>query len=121
MVEYVFSEPLTDEQSAAMSEKLDPCLEIRRGAWRRSALALDRRRMICEFEAPDAEAVRDALRTSQIAFERVWTADVFAVEDYPEHMKRLQAVLEGGAPAGAGDTKGESAATPASKGGAAHA
>jgi ubiquinone/menaquinone biosynthesis C-methylase UbiE len=93
MAEQRFEEPFTDERYAAFAKKMDPCLEVRRGMWRRSSLALDRLRMICEFEAPDAEAVREAFRTSGLAYERVWTAEVFAVEQYPELMKKLDVLL----------------------------
>jgi molybdenum-dependent DNA-binding transcriptional regulator ModE len=50
--------------------------------------------MVCEFEAPDAESVREACRAAGIPYERVWTADVYAVEDYPEMMKKLEVVLD---------------------------
>ena len=92
MAEQAFQEPLTDERYAAFSKKLDPCLEVRDGAWRRSSLSIDRLRMICEFEAPDAEAVREAFRSANLAYERVWTAEVYAVEDYPEMLKKLRAL-----------------------------
>jgi hypothetical protein len=94
MVEQVFTEPLTDERYSFFAKKLDPCLEVRNGAWRRSSLSSDKLRMVCEFEAPDAESVREACRMAGLAFERVWTADVFAVEDYPDMMKKLTTVLE---------------------------
>jgi hypothetical protein len=50
--------------------------------------------MVCEFEAPDAQSVREALRMAKIPYERVWAADVFAVEDYPEMAAKLAALLE---------------------------
>jgi SAM-dependent methyltransferase len=93
MVEQAFDEPMTDERYASLSKMLDPCLTLRSGVWRRSSLALDRLRMICEFEAPDAQSVREAFRASTIPYERVWTADVFAIESYPELMKRRDALL----------------------------
>jgi uncharacterized protein DUF4242 len=93
MAEQAFKEPFTDERYAAFSKKLDPCLEVRNGMWRRSSLSIDRLRMICEFEAPDAEAVRDAFRSANVAYERVWTADVYAIEDYPDLLKKLQVLL----------------------------
>ena len=96
IVEHTFTEPLTDDRYAASSKKLDPCLEVRKGLWRRSSLSVDRLRMVCEFEAPDAEAVREALRTAGVSFDRVWTANVYAVEDYPELMDKLRALV--GAP-----------------------
>jgi hypothetical protein len=94
MVEQAFTEPLTDERYAVLAKQLDPCLEIRDGTWRRSSLSKDRLRMVCEFEAPDAESVREALRLANVPYERVWAADVFAVEDYPEMAAKLAALLE---------------------------
>src|ERR1700730_178560 len=93
MADQVFKEPLTDEQSAALAKRLDDCLEVRDGMWRRSSVSIDKLRMVCEFEAPDAESVRQAYRMSETPYERVWTADVYAVEDYPELIKKLQALL----------------------------
>jgi ubiquinone/menaquinone biosynthesis C-methylase UbiE len=109
IAEQRFEEPFTNEQYVAFAKRLDPCLEVRNGAWRRSALAGDRMRMICEFEAPDAAAVREAFRASAIAFESVWSAEVFAVEDYPEPMKKLHALLRGGAAPAAPDDSNEEA------------
>jgi hypothetical protein len=94
MVEQVFTEPLTDERYQVFAKKIDPCVEVRRGMWRRSSVSLDKLRMICEFEAPDAESVREAFRSAEIAFERVWTANVYAVEDYPEMMAKLAKLLD---------------------------
>jgi hypothetical protein len=94
MVEQVFTEPFTDERYAAFAKELDPCLDVRDGMWRRSSLSKDKLRMVCEFEAPDAESVREAFRTSGLPFERIWTADVFAIEDYPEMTKKLTALLQ---------------------------
>ena len=96
MVEQVFTEPFTDERYAAFAKELDPCMDVRGGMWRRSSLSKDKMRMVCEFEAPDAESVREAFRASGVPFERVWTADVFAVEDYPEMMQKLNALLDRG-------------------------
>jgi ubiquinone/menaquinone biosynthesis C-methylase UbiE len=105
IAEQAFQEPLTDERLAAFAQKLDPCLEVRKGAWRRSSVAVDKLRMVCEFEAPDAEAVREAFRASGLAYEHVWSAHVFAVEDYPEPMKKLEALLADAAPTAAPATR----------------
>jgi hypothetical protein len=94
LVEFAFAEPITDERYAEAAKKLDPCLTVRDGMWRRSSVSKDRLRMICEFEAPDAESVREALRMAGARYERVWTADVYAVEDYPEMKEKLEALLE---------------------------
>jgi hypothetical protein len=33
--------------------------------------------MICEFEGPDAESVRTSLRSAEVAFDRLWSSEVF--------------------------------------------
>ncbi len=90
VVEQVFDPPMSDDDYAAFAKRLDPCLELRRGQWRRSYVSPDKTRMTCEFEAPDAESVREAMRAAGLKFERVWTAEVFAVEDYPGLMEKLK-------------------------------
>jgi len=46
--------------------------------WMRSYLSKDRKRMICEFEAADAEQVRASARAAGIAFDRCWSADLYS-------------------------------------------
>lgn len=43
-------------------------------------LSSDRRYGVCEFEAPDAEAVRVAHHTAGVPFVRVWTGERFTPE-----------------------------------------
>ncbi len=90
LVEQSFTEPLSDEAYAKLAERLDPCLAARNAAWRRSYVSVDRRRITCEFEAPDAGSVRESLDATGVPYDRVWSAEVFAVEDYPAVMKRLR-------------------------------
>ncbi len=92
IMEQVFEQPMSDEQLSEFAKRLDPCLDIRDGTWARTYLANDRRRMFCEFEAPDAESVRDALHSAGITFERVWSAQVFDATEYPELYDKLVAV-----------------------------
>jgi hypothetical protein len=77
ILEKEFDPPLTHEQHDRESEQVDPCLEAYGARWIRSCLSTDRRRMICEFEADDAEAVRSAFRSAGVSFGRVWTAELF--------------------------------------------
>ncbi len=42
----------------------------------RSFLSLDRHKMICQYEAPDAETVRQLQRTAEAPFDRVWAANI---------------------------------------------
>jgi hypothetical protein len=77
VVEQSFDPPLTDEAYDRMSRRIDPCLAAYAVTWRRSFVSTDRRRMICAFEAADAEAVRAAYRSAGEAFDRVWVAEVY--------------------------------------------
>lgn len=52
------------------------CIETRDVTPIRSVLSADFTRAVCEFEAPDADTLRSALRQAGIRFERVWTARV---------------------------------------------
>lgn len=76
ILERRFDPPLTEERHAELSGRLAPCLDRNGVEWIRSHLSLDRRRLICEFRAPDAGAVRSALRQARLAHERVWSAEV---------------------------------------------
>ena len=76
IVENTFEAPLTSEDLQGMNERGEPCLQVYGVVWRVSYLSLDRRRMVCHFEAADAEAVRTALRSAAIKFDRVWATEV---------------------------------------------
>lgn len=77
VVENTFDTPATDDIRADWTRRLDPCLERFGARWTRSYLSKDRKRMICEFEAPDAESIRTAIRNAGLKFDRVWLADVY--------------------------------------------
>ena len=80
IMEQTFEAPLTDEEHGQLGQRLDQCLAAYGARWMRSYLSTDRRRMACEFEAPDAEAVRSSYRSAGVTFYRVWTAEVHARE-----------------------------------------
>ena len=90
VMEQTFPAPMSDDELSAFAKRLDACLDLRNGTWARSYLAVDRKRLVCEFEAPDAESVRDALRSANLPFDRVWSASVFDAADYPELWAKLQ-------------------------------
>ena len=93
LLEQVFDPPMSDEAYGKLAQRLDPCLEVRDACWCRSYVSADRKRVICEFEARDAESVREALRTAGLPFERVWTAaSVTKIEDYPELVTKRDAM-----------------------------
>jgi Protein of unknown function (DUF4242) len=78
VVETEFDPPLSDEEHSKIGKRLDSCLELRSARWMRSYLSSDRKRMVCEFEAADAQSVRDAYRAAAVAFERVWLAELYS-------------------------------------------
>ena len=94
VMEQSFERPMSEEELSEFAKRLDPCLDIREGTWARSYVSSDRRRMFCEFEAPDAGSVRDALRSAGIPFDRVWSAQVFDAGDYPDLAEKLRKIRE---------------------------
>jgi Protein of unknown function (DUF4242) len=76
IVERNFATPPSDADMAAVADRERPCLGIYNVQWKRSLLSTDRRRMVCEYEAADAETVRKVQREAQAAFDRIWVADV---------------------------------------------
>jgi hypothetical protein len=77
VIEQAFDPPLTDEDHGRIGKRIDQCAEMRSARWMRSYLSADRKRMFCEFEAPDAESVREAYRSAGVAFVRAWTAELY--------------------------------------------
>jgi hypothetical protein len=76
IVERTFDKPFTDDDVKAAGERLAPCLELHAVKWIRSYVSADRLRMICEYEAPDAEAVRASNRSAGVTFDCVWNAEL---------------------------------------------
>jgi hypothetical protein len=78
VMEQTFETPVSAEELNQAANSLDKCLQQHGARWMRSYLSKDRKRMICEFEAPDAELVRSSYRSAGLEFERCWSADVFS-------------------------------------------
>jgi hypothetical protein len=72
VVERRFAAPVAVEDIQAMEDTGAWCLEAHRVTFVRTFFALDRRRMICLYHAPDAESVRLAQRQINMPVERVW-------------------------------------------------
>lgn len=78
LVEYDLPAPAELE---AWRRRVKGCLDLRSARWIRSFVTPDGRRAICQFEAPDAESVREAFRASGRSFDRAWVADMFWREE----------------------------------------
>jgi hypothetical protein len=76
IVERTFEHPPTDADLDAAAERERKCKEIHSITWKRSVMSTDRRRGICEYEAPDAETVRRVQLEAGIPFDRIWAAEL---------------------------------------------
>jgi hypothetical protein len=78
LVEYDYDPPISMEAKGADWQRLVPCLQTRGIRHVRSWLSQDRTWGVCEFEAADAESVREAYRSAQVKFARVRGSDLLA-------------------------------------------
>jgi hypothetical protein len=77
IVEREFDEPQAVEMLAKREQGSAWCLEMHRVRPLHSYVSRDGRRMICVYEAPDADAVRRVQETAGMPFDAVWSADLF--------------------------------------------
>jgi hypothetical protein len=68
-----FEEPADFEAIQAIEDAGKGCLDVHRVRFVRSFFSRDRKRMICLYEAPDAESVRMAQREAAMPVERAWS------------------------------------------------
>ena len=64
VVEREFPEPLTEDEVHRMYDEAQ-CANLYRVSGIRSYLSPDKKRLVCLFQAPDAEAVRSFLRANR--------------------------------------------------------
>jgi len=76
IVERAFDEPQRFEELQAIEERHAWCLEQYGVVFQRSYLSADGLRMVCLYEGPDAESVRQVNRQAGLPFERVWATTV---------------------------------------------
>jgi hypothetical protein len=76
IVERTFERRPSEEELTAAGIRERPCRGIYGVEWRRSLLSADGLRMICQYEAPDAESVRKVQREAGNGFDRVWAGSV---------------------------------------------
>jgi len=77
VVERQFAAPVEFAALQEIEDRGALCLARHRVRFLRSYFARDRLRMVCVYEAPDAESVRDAQRQASMPFEKVWAAAVY--------------------------------------------
>jgi hypothetical protein len=72
-VERRFAQPARFEDIQALEDAGSWCLDLHHVRFLRTLFSSDCRRMLCFYEAPDAEAVRLAESKAQVPFDRAWT------------------------------------------------
>ena len=77
IVERKFETPETFEELQAQEEKFSWCMDQHNVRFLRTYFSQDRTIMICEYEAPDAESVRQVQRTAGMPYENIWSAKKF--------------------------------------------
>ena len=76
VVERSFDAPMRFDDLRPVEDRNIACLQLHDARFARSYFATDRRRMLCLYLAPDAEAVRRANRIAGLPFQRAWPAQV---------------------------------------------
>lgn len=76
LVSRSFETPMEFDALQAQEDAKAWCLAAHGVRFLQSLFAVDRRRMICLYTAPDAEAVRHAQRQAGLPFDAVWSATV---------------------------------------------
>lgn len=76
IVEILADSPLTPESPTDTDLRVLACLAERNATWRYSLLSRARLRMICTFDAPDAESVRESYRQGGGIFSRIWAREL---------------------------------------------
>jgi len=71
-----FEPPLDQQTFYRMAEESAGCLSLYRAEWQESLLAEDGRSLICRFEAPDAESIRQLSRGDGARDKSVWSGTV---------------------------------------------
>ena len=67
-----FEAAIEFEAIQALEDAAAACLTLHRVDFLRSYFAIDRRRMLCLYRAPDAESVRIAQHEARMPVEKVW-------------------------------------------------
>jgi hypothetical protein len=81
IVERSFDEPCELGELQAKEDSKRWCLETHNVSFVRTLFSLDRKRMLCLYAGPDAEAVRAAQREAGMPFDRVWSFQSLGLAD----------------------------------------
>ena len=82
LVERSWEEPVTLEEIQAIEDAGAHCLENHKVRFARTFFSADRKRMMCLYQAPDAESVRVAQRQAGMPVDRIWAFN--GVQELPD-------------------------------------
>lgn len=68
-----FDESVLLEDIQAIEDAGAGCLEMREVKFIRTFFSADKKRMLCLYQAPDVESVRQAQREAKMPFEKIWS------------------------------------------------
>lgn len=96
IVETLADSPLTPEEPTDTDLRVLACLAERDATWRYSLLSRDRLRMICIFDALDAESVRESYRQGGGVFSHIWAGELIQPQGIqPQRHPSMLKVIEG--------------------------
>jgi hypothetical protein len=75
VIERWFEEPVAFQEIQDLEDAGSWCLDLYSVTFLKTFFSRDRKRMICLYEAPDAEAVRRAERQAKVPFDLAWTGE----------------------------------------------
>lgn len=84
LVERRFDEQVTLGQIQEIEDAGVWCLDTRKVRFMRTFFSADQRRMLCLYQAPDAESVRLAQRQAGVPFEQAWAFKAVRPEHLPD-------------------------------------
>ena len=82
VVERRFDEPVTVESLQAIEDAAAWCMDLHKVSFLRTFFSADCKRMICLYQAPDAESVRLAQNQAGMPVERVWSCHHYTEENF---------------------------------------
>jgi len=93
LVERRFEQPIDFQDIQLREIAASWCHDTYNVRFLKTFFSRDRRRMLCLYEAPDAEAVRAAEEQAKIPFERAWTCQNLRGDDLPMHAAAKEYVV----------------------------
>ncbi len=81
VIERWFEEPVAFQEIQDLEDAGSWCLDLYSVTFLKTFFSRDRKRMICLYAAPDAEAVRRAEHQAKIPFDLAWTAEPLDIGD----------------------------------------